>query len=823
MFDPCEDTDGDGALGQTAGDAGDLARAFQSRTDRAIPQLNTPYGDLPWPAPPGVKAGDPATPLLRTYAGDKARVRIQTGAHEEEHNMMIHGLKWRREFDSANSGWRNSQFMGISEYFNLEMPVVPNIGPGNPQELDYLWTAGAHRDDLWNGVWGILRSYASERGDLLPLPNNPIGDGLEIDNINQFKTEGQGQNRQPTVCPKSAPERFFRVTAVRADQAIGPDGIVYNTRPTNISGQGVGPLIDPTALIYVLNDDLDSDGKLKAGVPIEPLVLRANAGDCIKVELTNALPADPVLDAGGANIGFEGQDDLPGFGSVPSIVTKDKDVVHNGVVGMTTLNANDLAPSSYVGLHTQLVAYNVRDADGFVTGGNSDAQLVPPGEKKAYTWYAGDIHVDNHGDGSVSLVPTPVEFGVVNLMPADRIKGSAKGLVGALVIEPPEATWIVDQDSRLSATVTHTWADGTTTSFREFIVLLQNDINLRYSECVEDPLNGGSPGEFAIPALMQCAVPNIAAEGPGTPEDPQDGAQKAINYGAEPMWFRLGIPPNTGFSDNALRDNLDNHKLYSNSMPGVGEDPQTAVFTVSAVPTAVDVDGDGENDAMQFRMRVVMPGGNARGIVWTINGHAWQQAPYVNASAAIGDDFRTHDPLNLSNPAAHQAGAHNMQTWWVGSQEGIGAGSHFDFVPRKTGGKFAVTGDYLFRDIGSFGNYQGLWGILRFEMPPPVVGDPPDAVDDTFDVRAWTRRNPRTTTIDAPGVLGNDTDGDGDPLTAVLVTQATHGDVTLNPDGSFSYTTTTRGFTSPPPDSFTYKVVAGGAESNVATVTLNVS
>ncbi len=229
LLDPGEDL-GDGVLGQVAGDAGDLARAFESRTDRAIPQLNTVYGDLPWAAPPGVKAGDPATPLLRAYTGDKVRVRIQVGAHEEEHNMMIHGLKWRREFDSPNSGWRNSQFMGISEYFNLEMPVSMDVGPGNPAEVDYLWTAGAHKDDLWNGVWGILRSYARERADLLELPNNPMdNNGLTITNIDEFTPQGRGRP-QPRICPNVATDRLFRVTAVRAQDILGPDGIVYNTR-----------------------------------------------------------------------------------------------------------------------------------------------------------------------------------------------------------------------------------------------------------------------------------------------------------------------------------------------------------------------------------------------------------------------------------------------------------------------------------------------------------------------------------------------------------------------------------------------------------------
>lgn len=69
------------------------------------------------------------------------------------------------------------------------------------------------------------------------------------------------------------------------------------------------------------------------------------------------------------------------------------------------------------------------------------------------------------------------------------------------------------------------------------------------------------------------------------------------------------------------------------------------------------------------------------------------------------------------------------------------------------------------------------------------------------------------------GVLNNDSDPDGDPITAILVAAPAHGSVTLNADGTFKYT--------PAPgyigaDSFTYKANDGQLDSNVATVNLTV-
>ena len=61
-------------------------------------------------------------------------------------------------------------------------------------------------------------------------------------------------------------------------------------------------------------------------------------------------------------------------------------------------------------------------------------------------------------------------------------------------------------------------------------------------------------------------------------------------------------------------------------------------------------------------------------------------------------------------------------------------------------------------------------------------------------------------TVAAPGVLANDSDPDGNPLATVKVSDPAHGTVTLNADGSFTYTPT-GGFIGA--DSFTYKVSDG--------------
>ncbi|MEO1528387.1 MAG: cadherin-like domain-containing protein [Planctomycetota bacterium] len=102
-----------------------------------------------------------------------------------------------------------------------------------------------------------------------------------------------------------------------------------------------------------------------------------------------------------------------------------------------------------------------------------------------------------------------------------------------------------------------------------------------------------------------------------------------------------------------------------------------------------------------------------------------------------------------------------------------------------------------------------------FTIAVTDVAEVPVALNDNYTVIAG-----QTLNISAgAGVLANDADGDGDPLTAVGVSAATNGNVSVQSDGSFTYTSSTN-FTGDA--TFTYRADDGGLQSNVATVTITV-
>ncbi|WP_253261742.1 hypothetical protein [Ramlibacter montanisoli] len=704
----------DGKPGMQAdGLPGDLAFALQSRTDRKIPQLNVmPDGNTvihgtrfpPHINAAGFTGGDPFTPMMRSYQGDIVRVKVQAGGHEEEHNATILGVKWLQAGSghgmAPNSGWRNAQASGISEQFSLRTPILP-VDLARGQLADYAYSMDASNDGWWSGMWGLLRTYEQQRADLFKLPGAGTGP-VRIANQQNFNG----------ACPSNAPIRRYFITAALASDLLGnplgvtvaPQGpvgtmhvgapvnpaggtLVYNHRNTTVTGNFVnedgtvvnvthqGPLHDPTAILFVNRDDVittgpgQGRGKLKPGVPLEPVVIRAAAGECVHVQLENRLPALVP--------------DLATYSTLQGIVKRDRGAGNDQ--GSTTFNQNLIRPSSYVGIHPQLVALDVTQDSGRIVGANPvRGQLAAPaGGGTFYRWYVGDLG-GTPLNGEVALVPTPIEFGGFSLLPSDTVKQGAKSLVGAMVVHPPGASWVENTqvfDHQNGAGTRATRAQATVTAgastFRDFSLVLTKGNTHYYRD--------GTP------------VEHINGEGVGIPEDSQEASGMLLNYGTEPLWFRFGILPQAPFGNcPGCYGGIANPELaYSNSLAGVGGDPVTPVFQA--------------NRNQQTRLHITNPHGTSRGSTLAVHGHVWQRDPYI----CPGEARNGLTGACLMTSVGSRALGVNPHGFATSGQESWTPSSHFDIVLPSAGGGNGVVGDYLVRDQGAFGNASGVWSVIR--------------------------------------------------------------------------------------------------------------
>ena len=714
---------------QASGPAGDLGFALQTRTDRAISAMNLAPGAITAAVGPtggttllpphinrGDEPGDPFTPMLRTYSGDNVRLRVHAGGYEEAHNVTLHGVKWLQSGsgfgNSSNSGWRASQMIGISEQMGFLAPIAMNSSSAAATG-DYLYSMDAAMEGYWSGIWGVMRNYTASRNDLFALPSNPrplaARNTVAFDGVcPRYSANPNGIGTRPT------PQRSFEVVAALANDLLSnplgltigdPDGaaqhvggplnpaggtLVYNPRPTTIAqatvfepeegvtitiGGQSGPLHDPTAILYVRKADLDPvTGKLKPGVPVEPLMLRAVSGDCISVTLENRLPLE--------------MPDLVNTSVMQGTVKRDR----NGAKGSTTFNNNLMRPSNQVGLHAQLLSYDITKADG-VNVGINPVQTVPPRidnndayPSKTFQYYAGHLEregkpVSQLGRNVDNINATAIEFGGLNLLPADVIKQAQKGLAGAMSILPVGATWTEDSRSRAQATV----QVPNQTAYRDFLMLWQKGLNLRWAN--------GRP------------VESIASGGGGIPEDPEDNSGMAFNYKTEPMWYRFGLAPDAPFGHAGGHGwaDVDNaHMAYSNAL--VGGDPVTPVLRVKP--------------GQPLRAHVLMSAGSARSSTFQLDGHLWPLQS-VQSEKTDSSGF----PMSSPGIGSVRFGL-NPMAMYSGAQESVLPAAHFSFMIPSAGGANAVPGDYLLRDYAGFGNAGGLWGLLRVTNEPELPAPP---------------------------------------------------------------------------------------------------
>ena len=542
-----------GNYSQTPGLGGDFAYIYSSDTTiaglrgyKAFSKQPTPgskisnYNNFRFPKrnlTPGMHGGDPFTPLLRVFENDKVQVRTLVGAHEIPHIFNIHGLSWLFEPSAVNSGYRSTQMMSISEHFEMNF-TIPGNTVGKKGVTDYLYNASSDNSGLNTGLWGFIRAYpkGTKLDKLAYLPNNP--------------------EKSPTIqssgCPADtslAKVRRFDVGAYLIADLANGESLVYNAMDT---------IFDPHAMIFIKEKEYLNGKLLFEKAPstshFDPMVLRARAGECIQVSLTNNIDTSNPAFVDSTVIGF-------GSKLRPE----------------RSLNVNVTA-SGHIGLHPELLSYNANQSGGANIGLN-DVQTAAPGKSVQYNWYAGKWKKNR---------PLPVEFGSVLLSSADPMEQYARGLFGAVIVEPADATWRGDQDNPTVATVTH---GGGAEKFREFVIFHQDNLLLKTT--IEG--KNGSRDTVAVGG----------------------GTTVGVNYKTAPFAYRY-------FTNNEVNSgsgpSSDIHAAVANNL--IFADPATPIFAA----------GKGE----KVRIRLIKPGGPGNPETFILDGHIWQEEPYQDSSRVLG-------------------------------------------------------------------------------------------------------------------------------------------------------------------------------------------
>jgi VCBS repeat-containing protein len=187
------------------------------------------------------------------------------------------------------------------------------------------------------------------------------------------------------------------------------------------------------------------------------------------------------------------------------------------------------------------------------------------------------------------------------------------------------------------------------------------------------------------------------------------------------------------------------------------------------------------------------------------------------APLARSDDYSTNEDVVLSVPAPGVL-ANDSDPDGNPLTVSLQSGTSHGTLSLSSNGGFVYTpeADFSGSDEFTYIASDGLGGTATAAVTLGVnpVNDAPRAVADT-----WVTPVSTTLMVPVPGVLGNDTDADGDAITAELVSWPSFGSLTLAANGSFTYTPP-QGFDGV--DSFSYRVRDAVSVGTTATVSIGV-
>ncbi|MBU9728667.1 multicopper oxidase domain-containing protein [Diplocloster modestus] len=280
--------------------------------------------------------GDPAPPILRSYVGDPSKIRLVHGGVKETHVFHLHNHQWRLEGDNLSSTIIDSISISPQECYTLD--ILHGAGSLNGMIGDAIFHCHLY-PHFHEGMWTLWRIY-----DRLQDGNQKLPDGTVIPPLLPLKDRvappevdpdhpgypnyinGQYGQRplQPPLGilnPDGSNKIFPTPLEMKNFVEDYKSGALYtDTCPCHTDGKcGSGEKNvkvfelaviqakityndygwhDPQGRFFVLKEELELHGGLDAyirkvenqEIRVEPLVIRANDGDCIEIRLTNLLP-----------------------------------------------------------------------------------------------------------------------------------------------------------------------------------------------------------------------------------------------------------------------------------------------------------------------------------------------------------------------------------------------------------------------------------------------------------------------------------------------------------------------------------------------------
>lgn len=336
--------------------------------------------------------GDPDTPTLRAYLGDPVVFRMMESSANEVHTWHVSGHAFPVDRYNGDAMMRNTIHLTIGERYDVVIPAA-----GGPQKMagDYMYYSG-RASHFSEGAWGLIRVLDKEDKTLKPLPGH--------EEIPQSAKE---------VCPSDAPVKTFHVSAIdyalkfnKGTPALMEVDLGRNLSTANESGK-----------IYVLDDEVS---KVKGGMMSpNPLTLRVNVGDCIKISLTNRMAKE------------------------------------------------------HAGLHADMLAFNPKESMGINVGNNPGDQTIPPGHDRTYTFYA----TPEYGENATVIQ----DWGNVVENPRNGLYGSIIiGPKGSKYVDPKTGEDVSMKNSWQADVIIDRTIPGNENrvNYRDFALMFQDEDNL---------------------------------------------------------------------------------------------------------------------------------------------------------------------------------------------------------------------------------------------------------------------------------------------------------------------------------------------------------